>query len=57
MSNEQFRYYIDHVDKRLDKIEEKVDALISFRVMLLGAAAGISGLVSVLIYVIGMMAK
>lgn len=40
------KYYIDKTDSRLQSLEAKIDKLISFRVMLIGAAIGISGLVS-----------
>jgi len=40
-------YYIAKSDERLDRLESKVDKLISFRVMLVGAAVAVSGLVSV----------
>lgn len=50
-SDDLIKYYIEQSDKRFSQIDKKLDKLISFRVMLIGAAAGISGLVSVLFQV------
>jgi hypothetical protein len=44
---EKFEYFIDQTNKRFDKIDEKLDELISFRIMLIGAATAISAIVSV----------
>ena len=41
-------YYIEHTDKRFESVHEKLDQLLSFRWMLIGAALAISGTVSVL---------
>ncbi len=45
--NELLRYYIEHSDKRFDALDEKIEKLISFRWLLIGASMGISGVVSV----------
>jgi len=49
MKNEDdlLKYYISHSDKRFDAIEEKMDKLISFRWLLIGASMGVSGIISV----------
>lgn len=63
-SDDLVKYFIQHTDKKFSDLEEqtgkrfsglevKVDKLISFRWMLIGASVGISGLVSVL-FQIGM---
>lgn len=44
-------YFIEHTNKRFDKIEEKVDQLISFRLILIGSAMGVSGVISVIFHV------
>jgi len=44
---EKLEYFIDQTNQRLVKIEEKLDRLISFRVMLIGASITISSLVSI----------
>lgn len=49
--DELLKYYIETSTIRFDRLEEKVDKLINFRIMLVGAAVGISGLVSVLFQV------
>jgi len=41
-------YFIRHTDERFEKLEAKIDSLIAFRFMLIGAAAAVSGIVSVL---------
>jgi hypothetical protein len=49
MPNKEFLdYYIEHTDKRFEKVHEKLDTLLRFRWMLIGAALAISGTVSVL---------
>ncbi len=45
-------YYIERSDARLDAIEKKIDKLISFRWMLIGAASGVSFVVSLVFKVI-----
>jgi hypothetical protein len=39
---------MEYFEKRLDRLEQKLDDLISFRWLLVGAAVGVSGLLSVL---------
>lgn len=39
-------YFIDQTNKRLEDIEEKLDVLISFRIMLIGASVTASTLVT-----------
>lgn len=51
------KYYISHSDKRFDALEEKVDKLISFRWMLVGASMGISGIISIAFQVIQFIYK
>lgn len=57
---EKFEYFIEETNKRLDKtdlqnaarfdkIDKKLDELISFRLMLLGGAATIATIISLLI--------
>lgn len=45
--DEKLNYFIDQTNKRLDAIEGKLDQLISFRVMLIGASITVSGLISI----------
>ena len=53
--NDLLRYYIEHSDKRFDALDEKIEKLISFRWLLIGASMGISGVVSVAFQVIQFM--
>jgi hypothetical protein len=46
------QYFIDSTNERLDKIEEKLDLLISFRIMLLGAAAVVSTVVALSVQIL-----
>lgn len=50
-------YYIEHSDKRFDALEKKVDKVLSFRWMLIGAASGVSFVVSIVFKVLEAMAK
>lgn len=50
-SDDLLRYHMKQTDIRFDRLEKKVDKLISFRMMLIGAAVGASGLVSVIFQV------
>jgi hypothetical protein len=43
-----FTYFIDETNKRFDRVEKKLDQLISFRLMLLGGAAVISAIISLI---------
>lgn len=52
-SDDLLKYFIKQSNERFDSLEAKVDKLISFRILLIGASVGISGLVSVL-FQIGM---
>jgi len=45
-SKELLDYYIKHTDERFKEVNNKLDTLIGFRWLLIGAAAGVSGLVS-----------
>jgi len=49
MDNQLFQYFIEQTNDRFDKIDKKLDQLITFRLMLLGGAAALSAIVSVLI--------
>lgn len=49
MDNNLLAYFIEETNKRFDKIDRKLDELISFRLMLLGGAAALSAIVSLLI--------
>jgi tetrahydromethanopterin S-methyltransferase subunit G len=40
--NAKVEYFIEETNKRLDRIDSKLEQLISFRIMLIGAAATIS---------------
>jgi hypothetical protein len=42
------KYYIKHSDSRFDSLENKMDKMIGFRWLLIGMAAGVSGMVSFL---------
>jgi hypothetical protein len=37
-------YFIEQTNKKLDKIEHKIDQLISFRIMLIGASLAVSAI-------------
>ena len=50
-------YYIKHADKRFDEIEKKVDKLISFRWMLIGASVSVSGIISIAIQLLDIFYK
>ena len=50
--NDKFDYFIDQANKRFDKIDQKLEELISFRLMLLGGAAVVSTIVSLVIMII-----
>lgn len=44
--DELLKYYIKHADTRFDKLENKMDKLVSFRWILIGVSLAISGMVS-----------
>jgi len=44
----KFNYFVDQTNQRLDKIDEKLEQLISFRIMLIGASMAISTIFSVM---------
>lgn len=53
MSNKDLiDYFIAHSDARFDKIEQKVDDLLSFKWKLLGLATASSTLISVAFYIL-----
>jgi len=52
-NDDLLKYFIKMSNERFDSLEGKVDKLISFRWMLIGASVGISGIISV-IFQIGM---
>lgn len=53
MANDDLlKYFIKQSNERFDSIESKLDKLISFRWMLIGASVGISGIVSVVFQVV-----
>jgi tetrahydromethanopterin S-methyltransferase subunit G len=43
----KFDYFVEQTNHRLDKIDEKLEQLISFRVMLIGASMAVATLFSV----------
>lgn len=45
--DEMIKYVITPINKRLNEMDRKLDQLISFRMMLLGGAGVIAGLVSI----------
>jgi tetrahydromethanopterin S-methyltransferase subunit G len=47
MGDEKFEYFLSETNKRLDRIERKLEMLISFRMMLVGASITVSALVSI----------
>lgn len=47
MTENKFDYHIVQTNERLCKIEEKLDKLLTFRVMLIGASITLSSIVSV----------
>jgi hypothetical protein len=42
----KFDYFVEQTNHRLDKIDEKLDQLISFRVMMIGASMAVATLFS-----------
>lgn len=51
MEREKFNYFLEETNKRLDKIDEKLERLISFRVLLIGMSMAVSALITVAINV------
>lgn len=49
MQEDLLNYFIEQTNKRFDKVEEKLDQLITFRLMLLGGAVTLSAVVSFLV--------
>lgn len=49
MEREKFNYFLEETNKRLDKIDEKLERLISFRVLLIGMSMAVSALITVAI--------
>lgn len=47
--DDKFEYFMDQTNDRLSSMEKKLDALISFRFMLIGASLTLSTVVSLLI--------
>lgn len=45
--DDKLEYFIDQTNKRLEKMDEKLDRLITFRFLLIGASMALSGLFSV----------
>lgn len=43
---DKFEYFIEQTNLRLDRIDGKLEQLITFRLVLIGASVGISGLFS-----------
>lgn len=53
MSNEEkYEYFIAQTNVRLEKMDEKLDQLISFRFMLIGASMAVSAMVSLIITIL-----
>lgn len=48
MIEDKVDYFINQTNKRLESIEYKLDQLISFRVMLIGASIALSAFVTVI---------
>ncbi len=49
---DKISYFIEQTNKKLEQIEAKVDKLITFRVLLIGASLGVSVLASFIFHVI-----
>jgi hypothetical protein len=47
MQDDKFEYFMGETNKRLDGIEDKLDQLITFRMMLIGASVAVSAIVSI----------
>lgn len=45
---ELVKYYINHTDARFQEVNKKLDVLLKFRWMLIGASLAISGTVSIM---------
>jgi len=43
------KYFIDETNKRFDKIDRKLEQLISFRMLLIGIAMTVSAIISVFV--------
>lgn len=56
-NKELLDYYIKHTDERFKEIHTKLDTLIGFRWLLIGAAAGVSGLISFIFQLITVAKK
>ena len=54
MNNEEMNSYLD---KRLDRIEDKVDELLKFKWQIIGGSAVIAGIVSVLVQIFTELSK
>jgi hypothetical protein len=50
-------YFVTSTDRRLDRIEEKLERLIGFRWMLLGASAAVSTVFSIVVTLIFLVFK
>ena len=48
MSEEKLDYFINSTDKRLERIEDKLEQLIGFRAWLLGICAAISAIIGII---------
>lgn len=48
-------YFIERSDKRFDKIESKLDSLIEFRWRLVGGAAAVTTVISIVIGLISLV--
>ena len=46
---ELVNYFIERTDERFDKLEAKIEQLISFRWMLIGASCAVSSIISIII--------
>ena len=45
----KFNYFMEQTNQRFDKIDDKLDQLISFRIMLIGASVAVSTIFSLVI--------
>lgn len=46
MINDKYEYFLTETNKRLDAIEDKMDKLLSFKFMLIGASISVSSLIT-----------
>jgi hypothetical protein len=49
--NQKFEYFMDRTEKDMDDIKEKIEELITFKIMIIGASTAMSALVTLVLNV------